>query len=98
MTEAIQRVLGDRWTYLRIVYLLLAFPLGTTYFVLLITGLSVGVGLSILGVGLVILALTVVGCLFVARFARALAISLLGGSALPFRLPVQPLGQPPALL
>ena len=98
MTEAIQRVLGDRWTYLRIVYLLLAFPLGTTYFVLLITGLSVGVGLSIIGVGLVILALTVVGWLFVARFERELAIHLLGASVRPFSLPGEALRPWPRLL
>jgi two-component system, OmpR family, phosphate regulon sensor histidine kinase PhoR len=98
MMTTVKRLLGERWTYLRIVYLLLAFPLGTTYFILLITGLSVGVGLSVIGVGLVILALTVVGWLFVARFERELAIHLLGAQVRPFSLPGEPLRPWPRLL
>lgn len=98
MMATVQRLLGDRWTYLRIVYLLLAFPLGTTYFILLITGFSVGVSLSIIGVGLIILALTVVGWLFVARFERELAIHLLGAQVRPFSLPGEPLRAWPRLL
>lgn len=78
------RVLRDGRTYLRILYLLLAFPLATTYFILIVTGLSVGVGLSFLGVGLVILALTMLGWLLFGRMERELAIHLLGAQIRPF--------------
>ena len=98
MTESARRLLRDRWTYRRILYLLLAFPLGTTYFLLLVTGLSVGVSLSFIGIGLLILALTVAGWLFVARFERELAINLLGASVRPFSLPSEPLRPWPRLL
>jgi hypothetical protein len=42
-------------TYLNLLYLLLAFPLGLFYFVLLVTGFSLGFGLLILWVGVIIL-------------------------------------------
>lgn len=92
MFEAVLRLLTDRWTYLRIVYLLLAFPLGVLYFTLLITGVSVGVSLAIIGVGLAILALTLVGWIYAARFERELAIHLLGATIRPFSLPGERLG------
>ncbi len=47
-------------TYLRIAYLLLGFPLGLTYFVVLVTGLALGLGLSITLLGVPVL-LCVVG-------------------------------------
>ena len=84
MRPAVIRMLTDRWTYLRILYLLLAGPLGTTYFSLLITGLSFGLGFAILGVGLLILVLTLIGWLFAAQFERELAIHLLGANVGPF--------------
>jgi hypothetical protein len=42
-------------TYLNMLYLLLAFPLGVLYFVFLVTGLSLGIGLLITWVGFLIL-------------------------------------------
>jgi hypothetical protein len=39
-------------TYLNIAYLLLAFPLGVAYFIFLVTGLSLGVSLAILWIGI----------------------------------------------
>ena len=87
MTKAVVRLLTDRWTYLRILYLVLAFPLGTVYFTLLITGISTGISLAIIGVGLGILALTMVGWLYAARFERELAIHLLGATVRPFSIP-----------
>jgi len=73
MTEASLKVLRDSRTYLRILYLLLAFPLALTYFVLIVTGLSVGLGLSVIGVGLAILVLTMLGWLLAARLEREVA-------------------------
>ena len=37
----------NRQSYLNIVYLLLGLPLGTAYFVFLVTGISVGFGLDL---------------------------------------------------
>lgn len=47
-----------RETYVNVAYILVAFPLGLGYFLTFTIGLSLGVGLSVLGVGLIILALT----------------------------------------
>ena len=67
----------DPQSYLNLLYLLLAFPLGLFYFVLLTTGLSVGVGLIVIWVGLPLL----LAMLFLAQgfvsFERALARALL---------------------
>jgi len=58
MADAALRLLRARRTYLRILFLLLTFPLGAIYFALIITLLSSGAGLSIVGLGLGILVLT----------------------------------------
>jgi len=47
-------------TYLNILYLLLAFPLGILYFVFLLTGLSLGIGLIITWVGFLVLLLAMI--------------------------------------
>lgn len=65
-------------TYLTLLYVALLFPLGLGYFVGLVVLLSVGVGLSILGVGLVILALTVGLARALALLERELASLLVG--------------------
>src|SRR5438105_10976346 len=78
MSERPWSVLIDPWTYRRMAYLFLAFPLALTYFVLIVTGLAVGVGLSFIGVGLAILALTMMGWLLLARFERVLGIDQVG--------------------
>jgi len=51
------RVAGEPQTYLNLLYLLLVFPLGIIYFVLIITGFSLSVSLLILIVGIFIAAL-----------------------------------------
>jgi two-component system, OmpR family, phosphate regulon sensor histidine kinase PhoR len=99
MTDAVLNLLRDRRTYLRILYLLLAFPLALTYFVLIVTGISVGLGLAVIGVGLAILAVTMLGWLVFARFERELAIHLLGASIRPPSVPgSKPLPAWPRLL
>jgi two-component system, OmpR family, phosphate regulon sensor histidine kinase PhoR len=87
MTERTWLLLRDRWTYLRILYLVLAFPLAITYFVLIVTGISVGLGLTVIGVGLAILVLTMLGWLLAARLERELAIHLLGANIRPISVP-----------
>jgi rubredoxin len=64
-------------TYLNLVYLFLAFPLGLLYFVLLTLGLSLGFGLLILWVGAIILAMTFVALWACAVFECQLAVWLL---------------------
>jgi hypothetical protein len=65
-------------TGLRLLYLLLAFPLGLFYFIFLVTGLSVGGGLVIILWGLPILLGVAVACWWFTKFERWLAIQLLG--------------------
>ena len=87
MTERPWLLLIDPSTYRRMLYLILAFPLALTYFVLIVTGFSVGVSLSVIGVGFAILALTMLGWLLLARFERELAIHLLGARIRPLSVP-----------
>jgi hypothetical protein len=65
-------------TYLNLVYLLIGFPLGLAYFVFYVVGGSLGAGLSILGIGLVILFLLILAAWALSLFERALANALLG--------------------
>ena len=87
MFDAAWRLARDRRTYLRISYLLLAFPLGTLYFVVIITGLSTGAGLAIVIVGFPVLVVTLLGWLLFGRIERELAIHLLGAQIRPTSIP-----------
>ena len=64
-------------TYLNLVYLFLAFPLGLFYFILVVMGFSLGFGLIFIVVGLFILAGTVAACWACALLERQMAVSLL---------------------
>lgn len=64
-------------TYLNALYLLLAFPLGLAYFVFLTTGISLGLGMIILWVGLLILAAIFAAWYGLAAFERWLAMTML---------------------
>jgi len=55
-------------SYLNILYLLLAFPLGIFYFAYLITGFSIGLGLLYIFIGLPFLLLTMFSWRIFARF------------------------------
>lgn len=70
-------------TYLNLLYLVLAFPLGVFYFVFLVTGLALGFSLLIIWVGLVILVAVVGGWWVFAQFERQMAIRLLHESIPP---------------
>lgn len=70
-------VVVDSQSYLNILYLLLAFPLGTFYFVFLVTGLSLGFGLLITLVGVPILLLVLGGSWALSGFERGVAVALL---------------------
>lgn len=71
-------VIAELQTWKNLAYLLLAFPLGLFYFVFLVVGLSVGIALVIIWVGLPILAVTVIAWWAFAALERLQAESLLG--------------------
>jgi hypothetical protein len=64
-------------TYLNLVYLFLAYPLGLFYFILLVLGFSLGFGLLFLWIGAIILAMMFVAWRACAVFERQLAVWLL---------------------
>lgn len=74
---AVFGVVTDAQTYRNILYLVLAFPLGLAYYVVLVTGFALGLGLAILIVGLGILLGTAIGLRYIAGFERRLANALL---------------------
>jgi hypothetical protein len=78
--ETVLRPFLARETYLGLVYALLGLPLGLFYFVFLVTGLSVGLGLAVTIVGIPILVLTIIAARGLAQLERTLAVSLLGAS------------------
>jgi hypothetical protein len=61
-------------TYLGLIYLFLAFPLGLSYFIFLVTGLSLGISLLIIWVGLLILLLVFAAVWGLSAFERLMAI------------------------
>ncbi|HLJ35872.1 MAG TPA: sensor domain-containing protein [Ktedonobacteraceae bacterium] len=69
--------LGRKQTWLNISYLLLSFPLGTFYFVFLVTMLSLGLSTVIVWVGLPILVLTYFAMRGLAALERELARHML---------------------
>jgi len=76
-------VIARSATWLNLVYLLLAFPLGLFYFVFLVTALSVGLSLVIIWVGIFILGVTAACWWAFAAFERSLADGLLGTHLTP---------------
>jgi hypothetical protein len=70
-------VVARSQTYLNLLYLFLAFPLGVAYFVFLVTGISVGVPLIIVWVGLLITAGVIAAWYGLIVFERKMAIWLL---------------------
>lgn len=70
-------------TYSNLLYLMLAFPLGLAYFIFLAVGLPLGLGLTILWIGIPILALVFAGSWGFAGLERQSAIHLLGARVPP---------------
>ena len=91
MLNNILAVAWQRRTYLRVLYLFLAFPLGLFYFVFLLALIVTGVGTALIagiGIGLLLLA---VACWFgFAGFERILALHLLGFRVPPMSVPGPP--------
>ena len=76
-------------TYRHLLYALISFPLGITYFVMMITGLSVSAGTAIILIGFVFLAVTLMLALTFGRVERSLTQYLLGAT---FEPPASPRG------
>jgi hypothetical protein len=76
-------VLVQTQSYLNIVYFLLSFPLAIIYFVFLVTGLALGFGLAIIGIGLVILLVVLIAMRGFAALERWLGMWLLGAEIPP---------------
>ena len=70
-------------TYINLLYLFLAFPLGLMYFIFLVVGFSLGFALLIVLVGIAILALVAAGWWGFANLERLLANHMLGESIPP---------------
>ena len=70
-------VMGSGQAYLNLLYVLAAFPLGLFYFVYLVSGLSFGISLSIIWIGVPLLLLVGAGWWIMASFERYMAIHLL---------------------
>jgi hypothetical protein len=80
------KVAFEKQTYMNILYLLFSFPLGTAYFIFLVTGLSLGFGLLLIWIGIPVLVLVFLAWWEIASFERQLAIWLLGIDILPMSL------------
>jgi signal transduction histidine kinase len=77
------RFVGASWhpqTWLNLAYLVLAFPTGLAYFIVLVVGLATGVGLAVVVVGIAILLVTLWAWRAMAGVERGLARALLGVS------------------
>jgi hypothetical protein len=72
------KVIIQGQTYLNMFYLLLSFVLGSFYFIILVTGLSLGLGLIITLIGAPILFGTLLLWRVFAGFERQLTINMLG--------------------
>jgi len=75
--ERFFRVMVSGQAYLNLIYLLAAFPLGIFYFTFLVSGLSLGLSLVIIWVGIPLLLLVGVGWWGLTIFERYLVIHLL---------------------
>ncbi|MGW8250451.1 MAG: sensor domain-containing protein [Anaerolineales bacterium] len=74
-------------TYLNLLYLLLALPLGLAYLIFFVTGLVLGLPLTLVLVGFLILVIVALGWWVFASFERLLAIWLL-------RIDIPPMAKP----
>jgi signal transduction histidine kinase len=68
------------------IYLLIGFPLAVGYVTYFVTGISIGIGLAILLVGLVIIAFVIVSATLAMRLERWLSIHLLSAQIPPLNL------------
>jgi hypothetical protein len=77
LRNAFLEAIRNKQSYRNLAYLLLSFPTGLAYFILMVIGASVGTSLVVIGVGVLILWLTFGLLLLGGRFERWLANGLL---------------------
>jgi hypothetical protein len=77
LKNAFLETIRNKQSYRNIAYLLLTFPTGLAYFILMVVGASIGTSLVVIGVGVLILWLTFGLLLQGGKFERWLANSLL---------------------
>jgi Putative sensor len=80
-------VVGRGQTYLNLIYLILAFPLGLMYLIFFTVGISVALPLMFVLIGFVVLAFVCVGWWAFAAFERLMAIWLLKMEIAPMSKP-----------
>jgi two-component system, OmpR family, phosphate regulon sensor histidine kinase PhoR len=92
MLNNILAIAWQRRTYLRVLYLFLAFPLGLLYFTLLLTLFSIGLSTALIaGIGIAALLLAAACSYGFANLERLLALHLLGVQVGPMSVPGPPL-------
>lgn len=85
--EKFFRVISSRQAYLNLLYVLLSFPLSIFYFVFLVTGLTTGIPLIIIWIGIPLLVLVGIGWWLLAALERQMAIHWLKEDIPPMTLP-----------
>ncbi len=71
-------VITDKQTYLNIIYLMLSFPLGIFYFVFIVTGFSLGIGLIPIFIGIPVLYVFLISVGSLMKFEGRMAALFLG--------------------
>lgn len=81
------RIVRRRQSYMNMLYLLIAFPLGLAYMLVVVTGLAAGLSTVVAGVGLLILLVTLAGARGLGSFERELTMWWLGVAIAPMHHP-----------
>jgi hypothetical protein len=71
-------VLFRQQTYLNLLYIVFTFPLGTAYFIFLLSGLLIGLNYSVVFFGILLFLFILIAWQDLAAFERELAVQLLG--------------------
>ncbi len=90
--SAIDRIFGpviQAQTWINMLYLLISFPLGVAYFVVLVTMFSAGMGMAVIVVGLFILWFALMAADVLSELDRTVINTLLG-AGIPPRAPAAP--------
>jgi two-component system, OmpR family, phosphate regulon sensor histidine kinase PhoR len=86
MLTNLLRIAQQGQTYTNMLYLLLAFPLGLVYFVLIVLGFSLGIGLLVLIIGIPLILLFLIVWWHLAVFERNITITWLNVPILPLSI------------
>lgn len=82
-TSSMFHVALEKQSYRNLLYLLLSFPLGLCYFVVLVPGIALGVGTLVIWIGVPLLILLMSAWWYAAAFERHMAMRLLQVSIAP---------------